>query len=805
MTPEDTSRTRNRVLMIAVLVLLAVLPFLPFFTGETLSASDTIKSIPFMQWGLDHLAQGSLGQWIPGLFGGMPAFAALVTAPVNPVEVSLLVFGQKLLFNGYADPVLPHIVYLMVLGLGVWLFLRHEGLSAAGALLLAGLAMSMTTLVGLAGAGHTVKLWTLCQMPLSLFLLARVYRNPGWIRVLPAGFSLGLLLLSKHVQVAYYFLLGAGIYFLVRAILDHGPGAWKLIVSRLAFLLAAVVSAVLLASILFLPVLNYSDQSIRSSASETVTDGGYAAAYSYPPEDLLTWAIPAAKGYGGGDYWGGLEYTAFPLTMGLVPLVLLALGLFSPGRRRIYPLLLAAGFLFLMGIGRNGGPLFSVFVDLFPFYAKFRAHMWAIAVSQILLLLAAAEGWRMLVPAQGTPANPGRTFRAGLVCAAGAVLLAIWGMVVSPGDGAVADGDSRFGMRDRMQIEAYFAGRGQTLSPAEFNQVKNSIRAQRGKVLAGSLWKEAVVLLLLGGVLVMYSRGSVKEGGLAVLLLVLGVADAKPEYGKALHFSPRQSILQELRPDPMIQHLQGLASQDLFRVWPKGVYPYNQLIAWNLQSVLGYQGARLNITDQFLDAGAAQGYGMDREIHPHVLDVLNVKYTIAREMLEGQVVVGKQQDQLLLSRESAAERVSLPGRITTVASPKDALERILAPDFDARSEVVLLESPGFTSNATGSARVTDYQDEEMTIEVTCDGPGVLQISEIFYPNGWTASVNGQDAAILNSNFATRAILLPAAGDHRIVLRFAPTDFRLGAGISGLTLLAMLGAWGVLWFRDRRKD
>ncbi|MCA9784293.1 MAG: ABC transporter permease, partial [Candidatus Cloacimonetes bacterium] len=387
----------------------------------------------------------------------------------------------------------------------------------------------------------------------------------------------------------------------------------------------------------------------------------------------------------------------------------------------------------------------------------------------------------------------------------GAVLLAIWGMVVSPGDGAVADGDSRFGMRDRMQIEAYFAGRGQTLSPAEFNQVKNSIRAQRGKVLAGSLWKEAVVLLLLGGVLVMYSRGSVKEGGLAVLLLVLGVADAKPEYGKALHFSPRQSILQELRPDPMIQHLQGLASQDLFRVWPKGVYPYNQLIAWNLQSVLGYQGARLNITDQFLDAGAAQGYGMDREIHPHVLDVLNVKYTIAREMLEGQVVVGKQQDQLLLSRESAAERVSLPGRITTVASPKDALERILAPDFDARSEVVLLESPGFTSNATGSARVTDYQDEEMTIEVTCDGPGVLQISEIFYPNGWTASVNGQDAAILNSNFATRAILLPAAGDHRIVLRFAPTDFRLGAGISGLTLLAMLGAWGVLWFRGRRKD
>ncbi|MCB1048813.1 MAG: hypothetical protein KDC10_16600, partial [Calditrichaeota bacterium] len=384
-----------------------------------------------------------------------------------------------------------------------------------------------------------------------------------------------------------------------------------------------------------------------------------------------------------------------------------------------------------------------------------------------------------------------------------AILLGLTGVAVSPGDGALSDGDSRFSARDRLQIEAYFAGRGQTLSPAEFNQVKNSIRAQRGKVLAASLWKEAFVLLLFGGLLVLYSYGRLKETALALMLLVLGLGDAKPEYGKALHFSPRRSMTQDLRPDPMIQHLQELARTDQFRVWPKGVYPYNQLVAWKLQSVLGYQGARLMIADRLLNAGAELGYGMDREIHPHVLDLLNVKYTIAREMLPGQTVIGKQQDQLLLARDTAAERVSFPSRILTVGNPEQALAKIMEDDFDARGDVVLLEDVGFKDNATGSASVTQYSDEEIVIQAQCDGPAVLQISEIFYANGWKAWVDGQSAEILNSNFGTRAVLVPAAGDHQVILKFAPTDFILGKWISLITLIAMLAACIGIGFQHYR--
>lgn len=804
MTTGNTRESGKWWITAVVLLAIAVLPFLPFLSGKTINAADTVKSIPFMRWSLGHLANGEIGQWIPGLFGGMPAFASLVTAPVNPLEVGLLVFGANVLFDGYADPVLPHIVYLLILGLGTFLYVRDQGVSRPGGLLLAGLAMSMTTLVGLAGAGHTVKLWTLCQIPLSMFLLGRVFRDGRWLQVLLAGFAVGLLLLSKHVQVAYYFLLAAGLVFLVKALLEFGLAGWRQLVDRLGKLLVSVCLGLLLSAVLFLPVLNYSEYSIRSGSSENVVTGGYAAAYSYPPGDVLSWAIPAAKGFGGQDYWGALEYTAFPLAMGVVPVVLLVLALLSPGWRRSLPLVVAALFLFLLGIGEHG-PFFGLFVDVLPYYAKFRAHMWAIAVGQILLVLAAAGALRELLPAaKGSPAAT-LLQRAGLACLVCAALMAVAALSVTPGKGGIADGDSRFTERDRLQIETYFKSQGRNLSPAEFNQVKNSIRESRGKVQAAGFWKEAVVVMLLGGVLVLRSRGVVKEGQALILLLGLGLADAWPEYNRTLDFETRTAISRELEPDPMIQHLQQLqAGGETFRVWPAGVYGYNQLVAWDLHSVLGYQGARLKVADELLDAGRDEGYGMDREIHPHVLDLLNVKYTIAKGVLPGHTPVGKLGDQVLLARETAAERISFPARITKAASEDEALQRILAPDFDARTEMVLTGETGIAGNPAATARLTRYTDHVLEIAAEISGPAVMQISEIWYPNGWTATVDGVATPILRSNFGTRAVVLPAAGSHKVELRFAPRDFRVAKWISLGTALAMGIATALLVMVERRK-
>jgi uncharacterized membrane protein YfhO len=63
----------------------------------------------------------------------------------------------------------------------------------------------------------------------------------------------------------------------------------------------------------------------------------------------------------------------------------------------------------------------------------------------------------------------------------------------------------------------------------------------------------------------------------------------------------------------------------------------------------------------------------------------------------------------------------------------------------------------------------------LTYEVQADEAGVLVFSEIFYPIGWKASVDGQETPIMRANYLLRAIEVPQ-GKHTIELRFEPDSF-----------------------------
>ena len=128
--------------------------------------------------------------------------------------------------------------------------------------------------------------------------------------------------------------------------------------------------------------------------------------------------------------------------------------------------------------------------------------------------------------------------------------------------------------------------------------------------------------------------------------------------------------------------------------------------------------------------------------------------------------------------------------------------------FDPRSEV-LLES-GQTppvedlDGGRGTVEITSDRPNSVAIRATVEGHGYLVLSDS-YDEGWVAYVNGELTPIYRANYALRAIRL-GPGDHQVELVYRPWGVTLGAGLTILSLTAIVsaGLYGVFRRRLPRK-
>ena len=132
----------------------------------------------------------------------------------------------------------------------------------------------------------------------------------------------------------------------------------------------------------------------------------------------------------------------------------------------------------------------------------------------------------------------------------------------------------------------------------------------------------------------------------------------------------------------------------------------------------------------------------------------------------------------------SAPRAYLATKLIPVDS-ESVLEQEELPEFD-RSHAALIEQDaapdlkgdyGTRDGATdpdpanGSAKITEYGRNAVTLEVETDRNSVLVLHDIFYP-GWEAYVDGQRRPILRANLLFRGVEV-SPGRHRIEFKFRP--------------------------------
>ena len=763
----------------ALVVLIAagmVLYYKPLSGGYSFTGPDALAPVGTTA-GIQALEAetGELPLWMPWLFSGMPTIHSFT-------YLSIFYLPNKVL--GVLAPVLPdfssYLLHMVFAGFGCFLLIQWLGGSFAAGLLGGTGFLLMPYFNTMLVHGHGSQMMSLAYLPWLIWGLLRLHAR----RSLPAAALLALLtgmqLQRGHAQIAYYSLLLLGLFFVVLAVRslrdkDLTGGQRGRFVTLFAL---AMIVGFGLAAVLYLPVMSYTPFSIRGGQLGGGTGIEYATQWSFSFSETLTFLLPSFFGFGGATYWGDMPFTDYPNYMGLL---LLALAVWAVAVRRTWFTWTMAGgavLAYFLSLGHNFF-LYRLFYDLFPYFNKFRVPSMLLVLTQFGVAVLAGLGldaWLQWLGAQGeSRARRILVWTGGAVVVLGLLFLASASVVGS-----------------NLPVP-----RG---VPAQMVPQVNGLRMSM--IRADAVW-----LLVLGGLAVgglyLWRAGSLSKrwllaGLVAVSMVDLGRIDLRiiePAEGslRSPVLRPRSVMTRYLNSDPVLEFLGGDTAT--FRIRPLGrLQNENRWALAGVSSVSGYHAAKLANYDRFMQATGFQSEG--------ILRMLNVKYLVSlqqfsdprlREVFVGNLYSGgSYQPAAVYELDTFLERAWFPRRVEPLPSADDILARLRDPAYDPET-VVYIQAHGpddpIAPPFQGEGRVVqaNWQPNQIRLQVTAAREALLVLSEVVYPEGWRATVDGEPVPIHEVNTILRGVVVPS-GTHDIALDFAPGDYRLGLLLGRLSLL-----------------
>ncbi|MBI5300842.1 MAG: YfhO family protein [Chloroflexi bacterium] len=131
-----------------------------------------------------------------------------------------------------------------------------------------------------------------------------------------------------------------------------------------------------------------------------------------------------------------------------------------------------------------------------------------------------------------------------------------------------------------------------------------------------------------------------------------------------------------------------------------------------------------------------------------------------------------------------------------VADDKTALKEMSRATFQPRETLILSDGApldaGGAQTANESARIVENKPERVVVTARVETDAYLLLTDSWYP-GWIARVDGFPTPIQRADYIFRAVRL-APGEHRIEFEYRPSSLYLGAGISAIALLIVIGAF-----------
>ena len=767
--------------------LVALLFYYPLLSGKTLLQSDIRQYQGMSRQLQEHReATGEETYWIDNAFGGMPTYQLGAKFPADVLQPIYSFFR-----------ILPrpaHILFLYLLGVYLVLLILKKPWPVA---LFGSLAFGFSTyLLIILQVGHNTKALAVSFFPFVFGGVLLLLQKRWFWGVLLSSLALGMQIRANHYQMTYYLLMLLGLLVLVYGYHSLKNKQTKSFLQSLVALIASGILALGFNATPLLATAEYTDFSTRGKSElkqnadgspkeqSTGLDFDYITEYSYGIFESLNLIAPRVQGGGSSEdlgtkhgvydflidngaspnqagefsknvptYWGEQPILEAPAYIGITVFFFALFGFFfSRGPLRT-TLTLGTLFSLLLSWGKNLSFLTAFFVSYFPLYNKFRAVSSIQVVLEFCLPMLAAMGlFHVFYSTQKLELKRFLKIAAIPVVLFTLVLLT-QGML------------SFSGANDAYFKEIYGTA------------LVSQIREARISIFQSDLFRGILFCVLLTSLIYLYQTKKIKRGlalTLVIGLLIIDLIGISNRYIDREAFVSKRFTNAPFRMTAADQAL--LQDQDRFRVYEPQLGLTGARTAYFHNALGGYHGAKPRRFEELFEAYSAQQ-------NTGILDFLNVKYILYPEEESGELKP--------LLNPNALGPAWLVSEIETKATPDALLEALKETDFKTTALVLDHELPAdfskqYTLDSLAQITLSKAKPDQLTYRVQTTTPAFAVFSEMHYPKGWKATLDGKPVPIINVNYVLRGVQVPANASV-IEFRFEPAVIKQGTRLRWLSL------------------
>ena len=774
---------KNNVLAIAALAFLALLLVVfnefVFDNSKLMLTNDALSGL-----GTYYMRSQNLifPEWDTFRLGGIPTLDAVAGSAYHPLALLRLVMDPSRA-EGWIFIFIIWTAFISAFILGRYLTDKWQW----GALLGYLYAFSPQYFTFIYG-GHEGKMMVFGIAPFAMYALLRLLREGSLKHLIYLSLSIVWMITSSHIQLAYFFLWGAGLFVLFELFTNKFSAKIRGI--RLGLASLALAIALMISAFQIIPPYLYTtNESIRGSAEKTTIE--HSASWSLHGEELSAMILPGFLGTDAGNekntYWGQNSFKLNADCAGTLLTFLALCGcLLQSNRKQALFWFFGCVIALSYAVGLHSF-LFGVWFNLIPGVKNFRAPSMSIFWLPLAFVFLAA-------PVLKNFEENKKIIKQGAILY-GALLVAIlifryaWeslnGVPVAIfillfGGYFIKLSEPRFSPRVVLWAIPFLILASFFLIPVEGSYFKPVNFVKAGELASFSINSFIICGIVLGVAFFVLSNEKMDIAKKAMILAAVAALDLAvvnlpyiQNVPAIQYYNPNHPVIQAIKND----NPNNFERSRIFSLTRNPAISGNNLASYELRNALGYHDNEIATYRVFKEQLQNQA----------MIDIMNVGYII----YDGDRGAGVQKNPGDLGR------AKLYYNFEAMENQEKIIQKLKDNDFDYKNTLLLEGTDKVEGSGQGNVKIINAKKDNLAFEIESSAAGKLFISENYHKY-WKAKVNGENTEIRRAFSTFMSVDIPQ-GKSIVELQYSSDNVKISLWIGLAGVLLLLGVLLVLRF------